>query len=59
MLWSYPIAGLALARARAAAGRDGVGEALDDAERVAELTDATSLLNDIRKERDTLGVGAS
>jgi class 3 adenylate cyclase/tetratricopeptide (TPR) repeat protein len=59
MLWSYPIANLALARARVVGGRDGVGEALDDAERVAERTGATSLLNDIRKERDTLGVGAS
>jgi class 3 adenylate cyclase/tetratricopeptide (TPR) repeat protein len=59
MLWSYPIANLALARARVAAGREGVGEALDDAERVAEQTGAISLLNDIRKERHSLGVGAS
>jgi hypothetical protein len=57
MLWSYPIANLALARALVAAGRDGVAEALDEAERVAEQTGALSLLNDVRKERDALGVG--
>ena len=59
MLWSYPIANLALARARFAAGRDGVFEALDEGERIALQTQALSLLNDIRTERDRLAaVGA-
>ena len=58
MLWSFPIANLVLARARVAAGRDGVREALDEAERVAEQIGATSLLNDIGKERAALGAGA-
>ncbi|HEV7614691.1 MAG TPA: adenylate/guanylate cyclase domain-containing protein [Solirubrobacterales bacterium] len=58
MRWSYPIANLALARALVAAGRDGVGAALDEGERVAEQTGAKSLLRDIRREREALGVGA-
>jgi hypothetical protein len=58
MLWSYPIANLALARALNAAGREGVFEALADAERVARQTKALSLLHDIQAERDRLSAGA-
>jgi class 3 adenylate cyclase/tetratricopeptide (TPR) repeat protein len=54
MLWSYPVAMLTLARARAAAGADGVDEAFDEAERVARETDATTLLMDIQAEREQL-----
>jgi hypothetical protein len=54
MLWSYPVAMLTLARARSAAGSDGVGEAFDEAERVARETGATTLLTDIAAERDQL-----
>jgi class 3 adenylate cyclase/tetratricopeptide (TPR) repeat protein len=55
MLWSYPVAMLTLARARAAAGADGVDEALEEAERVARETGATTLLMDIGTEREQLG----
>jgi class 3 adenylate cyclase/tetratricopeptide (TPR) repeat protein len=58
MLWTYPIANLALARALDAAGREGAFEALADAERVASQTQALSLLHDIRAERDRLQAGA-
>ncbi|HXR60370.1 MAG TPA: adenylate/guanylate cyclase domain-containing protein [Solirubrobacterales bacterium] len=58
MLWSYPVAMLTLARARAAAGVDGVGEAFDEAERVARETGATTLLMDIGAEREQLGSSA-
>ena len=55
MLWSYPIANLALARALVASGReDGVFEALAEGERVARRTKALSLLNDIEAERGRL-----
>ena len=54
MLWSYPIANLALARALVAAGRDGAEEALAEGERVARETRALSLLRDIEAERDAL-----
>jgi adenylate cyclase len=54
MLWAYPLANLALARARFATGRDGVFEALDEGERIALQTRALSLLSDIRSERDRL-----
>jgi class 3 adenylate cyclase/tetratricopeptide (TPR) repeat protein len=55
MLWTYPVAMLTLARARAAAGADGVTEALEEAERVARETEATTLLMDIEAEREQLG----
>src|SRR4051794_34912797 len=55
MLWSYPVAVLTLARARAAAGVDGVEEAFDEAERVARECGATTLLMDIEAEREQLG----
>ena len=58
MLWTYPVANLALARALAAAGRDGVDEALAEGERVARKTGALSLLRDIGNERDALAAGA-
>ncbi|HEY0317678.1 MAG TPA: AAA family ATPase [Solirubrobacterales bacterium] len=51
MLWTYPVAMLALARARKAAGRDGFGEALEEAERVARETKAMSLLVEIEAEK--------
>jgi class 3 adenylate cyclase/tetratricopeptide (TPR) repeat protein len=54
MLWTYPIANLALARALDAAGRDGVLEALAEGERIALQTRALSLVNDIEAERDRL-----
>ena len=55
MLWTYPVAMLTLARARAAAGAEGVKEALEEAERVARETEATTLLMDIEVEREQLG----
>ncbi len=58
MLWSYPVAMLTLARARAATGVDGVAEAFEESERVARETGATTLLEDIRVERDQLETGA-
>jgi len=54
MLWSYPVAMLTLARARAAAGAGGVNEAFEEAERVARETGATTLLMDIAAEREQL-----
>jgi hypothetical protein len=54
MLWSYPVAMLTLARARAAAGAEGVNEAFEEAERVARETGATTLLMDIAVEREQL-----
>jgi tetratricopeptide (TPR) repeat protein len=59
MLWAYPIANLVLARGLAAAGREGVFEALDEGERVALETKALSLLKDIRAERDRLAAVAA
>jgi class 3 adenylate cyclase/tetratricopeptide (TPR) repeat protein len=55
MLWSYPVAMLTLARARAAAGADGVEEAFEEAARVARETGATTLLMDIAAEREQIG----
>ncbi|HEX6781267.1 MAG TPA: adenylate/guanylate cyclase domain-containing protein [Solirubrobacterales bacterium] len=54
MMWSYPVAVLTLARARAAAGAEGVNEAFAEAERVARETGATTLLMDIDAEREQL-----
>jgi hypothetical protein len=54
MLWALPLALLALAQARAAAGAEGVEEALDEATVVAEETDATMALLTIEQERETL-----
>jgi len=54
MLWTYPVAMLTLARARAAAGVEGTDEAFDEAERVARESGATTLLMDIAAEREQL-----
>jgi class 3 adenylate cyclase/tetratricopeptide (TPR) repeat protein len=58
MLWSYPVAMLTLARARAAAGAEGVAEAFEEAERVARESGATTLLMDIAEEKAQIGPGA-
>jgi class 3 adenylate cyclase/tetratricopeptide (TPR) repeat protein len=58
MMWTYPTALLALARARAAAGREGVAEALEESARVALETGAKTLLIDIEAEREALEAGA-
>jgi class 3 adenylate cyclase/tetratricopeptide (TPR) repeat protein len=58
MMWSYPVAMLALARARKAAGHDGVGEALAESERVARETGALTLLVDIEAEQEALEASA-
>jgi class 3 adenylate cyclase/tetratricopeptide (TPR) repeat protein len=55
MLWTYPVAMLALARARKAAGRDGAVEALEESERVARECGALTLLLDIEAEKQELG----
>jgi class 3 adenylate cyclase/tetratricopeptide (TPR) repeat protein len=55
MMWTYPVAMLALARARAGAGRDGAEEALREAERAALETNARTLLVDIEAEKEQLG----
>jgi len=57
MLWTYPVAMLTLARARAAAGADGVAEAFEEAERVARECGAMTLLMDIEEEKAQLGPG--
>jgi class 3 adenylate cyclase/tetratricopeptide (TPR) repeat protein len=58
MLWTYPVAMLTLARARTAAGADGVEEAFEEAERVAQETGATTLLMDIEAARAQVQSGA-
>jgi tetratricopeptide (TPR) repeat protein len=55
MLWALPLALLALAQARAAAGAEGVEQALDEAAAVAEETGATMALLTIEQEREALG----
>jgi len=54
MRWSLPLTLLATARARDAAGEDGVREALDEAAAVAEGTGAVTTLASIEEERDRL-----
>ena len=54
MMWSYPVAMLALARARAAAGQEGAEEALAEAERVAREKGAKTLLADVEAEKEGL-----
>ena len=54
MMWTYPVAMLALARARKDAGRDGVAEALAESERVARETGALTLLVDVEAEKEAL-----
>ena len=58
MMWTYPVAMLALARARSAAGHDGVAEALAESERVARETRALTLLADVEAEQEALEAGA-
>jgi len=54
MRWSLPLALLATARTRAAAGAGGVEEALDEAAAVAEETGAVTSLSAIEEEREAL-----
>ncbi len=54
LLWSLPLALLALGRARAAAGAPGAREALDEATAVTEETGAITTLSSIEEERDRL-----
>jgi class 3 adenylate cyclase/tetratricopeptide (TPR) repeat protein len=58
MLWTYPVANLALARALEAAGRDGAAAALEEGERVARETGALHLLGEVEAERDRLAAAA-
>ncbi|HEX5592245.1 MAG TPA: adenylate/guanylate cyclase domain-containing protein [Solirubrobacterales bacterium] len=58
MLWTYPIALLALGRARRAAGQADGLEELEEAARVARETGALSLLADIEAEREQLKAAA-
>ena len=57
MLWSLPLAILALARARAAAGDPDVNDVLDEAAAVAEKTGAMTSLTSIEEERESLAAG--
>jgi class 3 adenylate cyclase/tetratricopeptide (TPR) repeat protein len=52
--WSLPLALLALARARASAGADGVEQALDEAAAVATETGSMTTLDAVAAERDAL-----
>jgi len=54
LLWSLPLALLALGRARAAAGAPEAREALDEAAVVAEKTGARTMVDAIEAERDIL-----
>ena len=56
--WSLPLALLALARARAAAGEDGVEQALTEAEAVATETGSLTTLDAVEAERDALAPSA-
>jgi class 3 adenylate cyclase/tetratricopeptide (TPR) repeat protein len=58
MLWTYPIALLALGRARRAAGQADGLEELEEAARVARETGALSLLADIEGEGEQLRAAA-
>ncbi|HEY0391989.1 MAG TPA: adenylate/guanylate cyclase domain-containing protein [Solirubrobacterales bacterium] len=55
MLWSLPLALQAVAIARAASGRDGVGDALDEATEIAERTGAMVSLEAVETTREMLG----
>jgi adenylate cyclase len=56
--WSLPLALLSLARARAAAGRDGAREALDEATAIVTETGAQTMLAAIEAEREALAAAA-
>jgi class 3 adenylate cyclase/tetratricopeptide (TPR) repeat protein len=58
MLWSLPLDLQALALARAAGGRDGVREALDEGAAVAKRTGAMTSLEGIEAARELIGAGA-
>lgn len=58
LLWSLPIALLALGRARHVAGRGGAAEALEEALEVAERTNALTCFAEIEAERETLASAA-
>jgi adenylate cyclase len=55
MLWALPLDLQALAIARAATGRDGVGAALDEAAQVARETGAMISVQTVETTRETLG----
>jgi len=55
MLWSLPLTLQAVAIARAASGRDGVGTALDEAAQVAKGTGAMISLQAVETTRETIG----
>jgi class 3 adenylate cyclase/tetratricopeptide (TPR) repeat protein len=57
--WSLPIALLALGQARHAAGRDGAGQALEEALQVARETNALVCVAEIEAERESLASAAS
>jgi hypothetical protein len=57
MLWSLPLAILATARARAAAGDANVSAVLDEATAAAEEIGAMTTLAAIEEERDGLTAG--
>jgi class 3 adenylate cyclase/tetratricopeptide (TPR) repeat protein len=57
--WSQPLALLALARARIAAGRSGAREALDEAVAVARETGSLIQVEATKEERDALAVGST
>jgi adenylate cyclase len=54
LLWSLPLALLALGRARAAAAQPGAREALDEAAAICKETGSLSALNSVEEERDAL-----
>ena len=58
MLWPLPKALRALAEVRAATGRDGVDEALDEAAEVAERSGALLNLRDVEEARERIVAGA-
>ncbi|MDQ2631145.1 MAG: AAA family ATPase [Actinomycetota bacterium] len=58
LLWSLPIALLALGRARHAAGQDGAAEALEEALEVARETNALACVAEIESERELLASAA-
>jgi tetratricopeptide (TPR) repeat protein len=59
LLWSLPLALLALGRARAAAGEDGADEAIDEAAAIAVKTKALTTLAAIEEERAALTASSS
>ncbi len=58
LLWSLPLTLLALGRARAATGREGAREALDEAAAIATETGSLTTLAAVEAEREGLGAAA-